>query len=121
MDKQKIFKNKGTHYFKYLGTSLIIFIIPVLIISIYFNSRFMSQFKEEIINTVDMELSQLALRSDGKIDEMMETASRLMIDPTINSARKAKDPYQLLPLINYISIITSTSILTNKQFGTTSS
>ncbi|MDD7270855.1 MAG: helix-turn-helix domain-containing protein [Spirochaetales bacterium] len=109
MDKQKIFKNKGTHYFKYLGTSLIIFIIPVLIISIYFNSRFMSQFKEEIINTVDMELSQLALRSDGKIDEMMETASRLMIDPTINSARKAKDPYQLLPLINYISIITSSN------------
>lgn len=109
MDKKNFFRNKGTHYFKYLGTSLIIFIIPVLIISIYFTSRFMGQFKEEIINTVDMELSQLALRSEGKIDEMMDTASRLMIDQTINSAKKAKDPYQLLPLINYISIIASSN------------
>ncbi|MGN0906308.1 MAG: hypothetical protein ACI4NM_04110, partial [Bullifex sp.] len=109
MDKPKFFRNKGTHYFKYLGTSLLILGVPILVISVYFNSRFLGRFREEVFETVDMELGQISLQLDNRIAQMRETASRLMIDGIISGARKAQDPYQLLPLISYLSILTSSN------------
>ena len=79
-DKKNFLSNKGTHYFEYLGSSLLILMIPIIIISIYFNSRFIKQFKEEIYDTVDMELYQISIQVDNKIAQMKETSARLAIE-----------------------------------------
>lgn len=106
-DKKNFLSNKGTHYFEYLGSSLLILLIPIIIISIYFNSRFIKQFKEEIYDTVDMELYQISIQVDNKIAQMKETSARLAIEKQFSDATKSKDPYDLLPLINYLALITS--------------
>lgn len=107
MDKQRFYNRAGIQYFRFLVSYILILFIPLIVFSFYFQSRFMIKFYDEVYETIDMELQQISIQVDEKISQMEEDTSRFAIEKIFYSAKKAQNPYQFLPVINYLSILTS--------------
>ena len=100
-------KGKKSLYLRFIFSFLIILLIPLSMITAVFSGRFLRKFQDEVLETVDMELDQLIIYTDMMLSQMQNTAVRLSIDGTLNTALTADDPIDFLPIMNYMSIVTS--------------
>ena len=113
--KMSTWKKKKSRklYLRFIFSFLIILLIPLSIITTLFSSRFLLKFQDEVLETVDMELDQLMIYTDMMLQQMQGTAVRLSIDETLRAALNADDPIDFIPVMNYMSIVTSA----NNQFA----
>ncbi len=112
MSTQTRKRNGKTLYVRFIFSFLAILMIPLTIITTVFSSRFLKRFEEEVLETVDMELDQMMIYTDILLSQIQSTAVRLSIDGTLRVALKAESPVDFIPVMNYLSIITSA----NNQF-----
>lgn len=102
-------KNWGEHYLRYLISYMTILLIPILILTFFYSSRFMKKFYEEIYETVDLELIQISTQMDNELESMQGIISQLALTGTIQKAALADSPAKLSPVISYLSGFLSTN------------
>jgi len=105
--RYSMFSNRGVHYFRYLVSLILIMLLPLVVLSFYFNARFMVKFYEEVYETVDMELQQISIQIDEHIGQMREASMRLSLDPAVKNALKVDSPYRLKQTMDFLAILNS--------------
>lgn len=104
---KNIFKNKhldfGKQYIRYLLSYTTILMIPLIILTFFYSSRFMKKFYHEIYETVDSELMQFGTQLESEWTAMKKIVGQLALDGTAHQAVKAANPLELEPVINQLS------------------
>ena len=119
----------GRHYIRYLISYMTVLLIPLVILTFFYSSRFMKKFYDEIYETVDLELLQISTQLDNELESMQNIVGQLTLTGTIHDASEAQTPLALSPTITYLSALTSANpfiqdmvlILDGKEYVTTSS
>ena len=86
-------------YGRLLLSYTVILMIPLVILTFFYSSLFMKRFRQEIYNTVDSELRQVALQMDNEWETMEGIAEHLVISGTAAQAARASCPLELGPVI----------------------
>lgn len=119
----------GRHYIRYLISYMTVLLIPLVILTFFYSSRFMKKFYDEIYETVDLELLQISTQLDNELESMLNIVGQLTLTGTIHDASEAETPLALSPTITYLSALTSANpfiqdivlILDGKEYVATSS
>lgn len=119
----------GEHYIRYLVSYMTVLLIPLVILTFFYSSRFMKKFYDEIYETVDLELLQISTQLDNELESMENIVGQLTLTGTLHKASEANSPLALRPIITYLSALTSANpfiqdivlILDRKEYVTTSS
>lgn len=119
----------GRHYIRYLISYMTVLLIPLVILTFFYSSRFMKKFYDEIYETVDLELLQISTQLDNELESMLNIVGQLTLTGTIHDASEAENPLALSPTITYLSALTSANpfiqdivlILDGKEYVATSS
>lgn len=119
----------GEHYIRYLISYMTVLLIPLVILTFFYSSRFMKKFYDEIYETVDLELMQISTQLDNELESMQNIVGQLTLTGTIHQAAAADSPLDLNPIITNLSALTSANpfiqdivlILDGKEYVTTSS
>lgn len=102
-------KKLGEHYLRYLLSYMTVLLIPLIILTFFYSSRFMKKFYEEIYETVDLELVQISTQMENELDTMQSISNQLTLTSTIDHAVKAATPLELDPVIASLSSFTSSN------------
>lgn len=102
-------KKLGEHYLRYLLSYMTVLLIPLIILTFFYSSRFMKKFYEEIYETVDLELVQISTQMENELDTMQSISNQLTLTSTIDQAVKAVTPLDLDPVIASLSSFTSSN------------
>ena len=93
----------GRAYLGYLFSYIIVLMIPIIILTAFYSSRFMKKFYEEIYETVDLELAQLGTQMEHQWVSMQNIADQLTMTKAVHQAAAADSPLDLAPLITTLS------------------
>ena len=93
----------GDQYLRYLFSYMTVLLIPLVILTFFYSSRFMKKFYDEIFETVDLELVQLGTQIENQWNSMQSIVNQLALTGTINQASSAQTPLNLSPVITYLS------------------
>lgn len=93
----------GEQYIRYLLSYTIILMIPLVILTFFYSSRFMKKFYQEIYETVDSELVQFGTQMESEWTYMEKIIGQLALNGTIRQAANAKNPLELEPVITSLS------------------
>ena len=66
MEKLRKKFNFGHQYFRHLCSYMTILLIPLVILTFFYSSRFMKKFYNEIFETVDLELIQIGTQLENQ-------------------------------------------------------
>lgn len=129
MQKHTRKRKFGEHYIRYLISYMAVLLIPLVILTFFYSSRFMKKFYDEIYETVDLELLQISTQLDNELESMQNIVGQLTLTGTIHEASEAQTPLDLSPVITYLSALSSANpffqdivlILDGKQYIATSS
>lgn len=94
----KIFAKKqrmGEHYFRYLLSYMMVLLIPLVILTFFYSSRFMKKFYAEIYETVDLELVQVSAQLDNEMESMQGIINQLLVTDAIHQASRSSYPIDL--------------------------
>lgn len=104
---KNLFKHKhiklGKQYVRYLFSYALILMIPLIILTFFYSSRFMKKFYDEIYETVDAELVQLDILMENEWTSMEKIAGQLFLNQTIHQSINADTPLDLQPVIAELS------------------
>lgn len=100
---KKKHSNFGEQYVRYLFSYMVILMIPLVILTFFYTSRFMKKFYQEIYETVDSELEQLGIQVEGEWTSMEKIVGQLALNGTIRQTAAAANPIQLEPIITELS------------------
>ncbi len=103
MQKNKKRTHPGEQYIRYLISYMTILLIPLVILTIFYSSRFMKRFYEEIYETVDLELVQINAQLENELESMENIVGQLALTGTIRQITDARSPLELNPVITYLS------------------
>lgn len=95
--------NFGEQYIRYLFSYMVILVIPLVILTFFYTSRFMKKFYQEIYETVDSELVQLGIQIEGEWTSMEKIVGQLSLSGTIHQTAAAVTPLELEPVITELS------------------
>lgn len=114
MQKNSVMKNPktftgGRHYFQFLISYFVILCIPIAILMGFYSSHFMRKFKNEVYETIDLELQQAAAKTDSEISHMKTTGRQFSIGGLLATAAKAKSPLDLVPVMNWLNIVSNSN------------
>ena len=70
----------GRHYIRYLISYMTVLLIPLVILTFFYSSRFMKKFYDEIYETVDLELLQISTQLDNELESMLNIVGQLDAD-----------------------------------------
>lgn len=126
---KKKHSNLGEQYLRYLFSYMVILIIPLVILTFFYTSRFMKKFYQEIYETVDSELIQLEIQIEGEWTSMEKIVGQLALNGTIRQMTAAQTPMELNPVIKELSGFCSANsfigdialVMENQDFVVTSS
>jgi two-component system response regulator YesN len=129
MQKHTKKRKFGEHYVRYLISYMTVLLIPLVILTFFYSSRFMKKFYDEIYETVDLELLQISTQLDNELESMENIVGQITLTGTLYKASEANTPLALRPIITYLSALTSANpfiqdivlILDGKEYVTTSS
>lgn len=129
MQKNTRKRKFGEHYIRYLISYMAVLLIPLVILTFFYSSRFMKKFYDEIYETVDLELLQISTQLDNELESMQNIVGQLTLTGTIHEASEAVTPLDLSPVITYLSALSSANpffqdivlILDQKEYIATSS
>lgn len=107
MQKIKLQQKWGKHYIRYLVSNMAVLLIPLIILTIFYSSRFMKKFYDEIYETVDLELLQISTRLDSELESMQNIVGQINLTGTIHQASAADSPLELKPIMSYLSALAS--------------
>ncbi len=93
----------GQQYIRYLISYLAVLLIPLVILTYFYSSRFMKKFYEEIFNTVDLELAQLEAQLDNQLTSMENIVNQILLSGLSRQAAAADSPLELSPIITSLS------------------
>lgn len=93
----------GELYIRYLLSYALVLLIPLLILTFFYSSRFMKKFYEEIYETVDLELVQVSTLIENEIKSMRSIVGQLALTNTVQKVSSAANPLQLNSIITYLS------------------
>lgn len=99
----------GKHYFQFLISYFVILCIPIAILMGFYSSHFMRQFKNEVYETIDLELQQAATKTDSEIHHLKTTGQQFSIGGMLATATKAKNPLDLIPVMNWLNIVSNSN------------
>ena len=74
----------GRHYIRYLISYMTVLLIPLVILTFFYSSRFMKKFYDEIYETVDLELLQISTQLDNELESMQNIVGQLTLTGTIH-------------------------------------
>lgn len=97
------------HYFRYLLSYMTVLLIPLIILTFFYSSRFMKKFYEEIYETVDLELVQISMQMDNEMEAMENIVSQLMLTGATHKAALASSPLELDSTITSLSNVSSSN------------
>lgn len=102
---KKIWKNHvlGKQYIRYLISYVTVLLIPLVILTFFYSSRFMKKFYGEIYETVDLELMQLGTQLENEWSSMENIVGQLTLTDTIRQVMAADSALDLAPTITYLS------------------
>lgn len=100
----------GAHYFRYLASYMTVLLIPLIILTFFYSSRFMKKFYEEIYETVDLELMQTSTRMENEMKAMESIISQLTLTRIIRQVSKADTPLEMRSAITALSGYNSTNL-----------
>lgn len=103
MHKTNKKRRHGELYIRYLLSYALILLIPLLILTFFYSSRFMKKFYEEIYETVDLELVQVSTQIENEIKSMQSIVGQLTLTNTVQKVSSAANPLQLNSFITYLS------------------
>lgn len=95
--------NFGQQYLRYLFSYMTILLIPLIILTFFYSSRFMKKFYNEIFETVDLELIQIGTQIENQWSSMQGIVNQLTLTGIGYQASLAKSPLELKPVIDYLS------------------
>lgn len=129
MQKHTKRRKFGEHYIRYLISYMTVLLIPLVILTFFYSSRFMKKFYDEIYETVDLELLQICTQLDNELESMENIVGQITLTGTLNKASESDSPLALRPIITYLSALTTANpfiqdivlILDGKEYVTTSS
>lgn len=129
MEKNTKKQKLGEHYVRYLISYMTVLLIPLVILTFFYSSRFMKKFYDEIYETVDLELVQISTQMENELESMENIVSQLTLTGTIHDAAAAQSPLALNPIITHLSAFASANpfigdivlILDEAEYITTSS
>lgn len=104
-------KNKklGEHYLRYLLSYMTVLLIPLIILTFFYSSRFMKKFYEEIYETVDLELVQISTRLDNEMESMQNIIHQFALTRITQQAAQATSPLKLNSIITSLSGLVSSN------------
>ncbi len=105
MIKSNITPRFGRQYIRYLISYIMILLIPLVILTYFYSSRFMKKFYKEIYETVDLELMQLGTQIENEWSSMQNITVQLTIAGTIQDAVLAENPLALESVITDLSCL----------------
>lgn len=119
----------GAYYFRHLVSYMTVLLIPLIILTFFYSSRFMKKFYEEIYETVDLELVQTSTRMDNELKAMQNIISQLTLSKTIHQVSRTESPLELRSVITSLSSYTASNLfiedivlfLDNSDYAVTSS
>lgn len=97
----------GAHYVRYLVSYMAVLLIPLVILTIFYSSRFMKKFYEEIYETVDLELLQISTQLDHELESMQNIVGQINLTDTFHEATEAESPLDLRPVTAGLSALIS--------------
>ncbi len=102
---KKLWKNHvlGKQYIRYLLSYVAVLLIPLVILTGFYSSRFMKKFYGEIYETVDLELMQLGTQLENEWSSMQNIVGQLTLTDTIRQVAVADSALDLAPTITYLS------------------
>ena len=97
----------GRHYIRYLISYMTVLLIPLVILTFFYSSRFMKKFYDEIYETVDLELLQISTQLDNEPVSYTHLfrfvrQQRFRKQQTVCQLDRAKDRRALPPRVNII-------------------
>lgn len=69
----------GHQYIRYLFSYMTILLIPLIILTFFYSSRFMKKFYNEIFETVDLELVQIGTQIENQWSSMQGIVNQLTL------------------------------------------
>ena len=69
----------GDQYLRYLFSYMTVLLIPLVILTFFYSSRFMKKFYDEIFETVDLELVQLGTQIENQWNSMQSIVNQLAL------------------------------------------
>lgn len=103
MEKLRKKINFGHQYFRHLCSYMTILLIPLVILTFFYSSRFMKKFYNEIFETVDLELIQIGTQLENQWSSMQGIVNQLALTGIGHQASVAQSPLELEPVIDYLS------------------
>ncbi len=97
----------GFIFIRSLFSYLIILALPLIVLSSFYSMRFLNRYYDEIFETVDLELAQMATAFENQITNMEYIVGQLSLMGTVKAVSQAHSIMDLAPVMTTLSIFTS--------------
>lgn len=107
MEQQEKKPKLGFVFIRSLLSYLIILALPLIFLSSFYSIRFLNRYYDEIFETVDLELAQMATEFENQITNMEYIVGQLSLMGTVKDVTLADSIMDLTPTMTTLSIFTS--------------